>query len=244
MDIPITDPDFLPNHDNPFSSITKKWHKISTIVLNEFRHNRFNAISRFLKFIYHFFRDFRQTGAIAPSSVFLARGMARMPRKLTASAASPPLHILEIGGGTGSLTEEIVKQLRPSDHLDVVEIHHGFFEHIRDKYRGDNLEVHHCDILEFDPNRRYDVIISSLPYENMPGETGRNIWEKQLSLCKEGGYITYFKYLKPGSFKNRYERELVDRHLDHRGTVWLNLPPARVYTLRIDASPDDRGTGD
>ncbi len=196
-----------------------------------------------MKHLLSFFKDFKQTGAIAPSSRFLARGMVQELNKHTGSG-NPPLNILEIGAGTGPMTGEIVNSIRPADRFDVIEIHRDFFEHISRKYRQENVHIHHDDILKFDAGRSYDFIISSLPYENMPGETGRSIWEKQLHLCKDGGYITYFKYLKPGSFKNRYERELVDRYLAHRRTVWLNLPPARVYTLRVESPRTIGGTGD
>src|SRR5215471_18367200 len=64
-----------------------------------------------------FFRECRQhfhtTGAILPSSRFLARALVRPlfgPR--------PTWRILEVGPGTGSVTREIAKRMTMADRLD------------------------------------------------------------------------------------------------------------------------------
>ncbi len=63
-----------------------------------------------------FFREFRQrfktTGAIAPSSRFLASAMTGPMKKVLRRADAPPQRILEIGPGTGAVTRSIVKLLR------------------------------------------------------------------------------------------------------------------------------------
>lgn len=187
-----------------------------------------------MRFLLQFFKDHKQTGAIAPSSRFLARGMVRELRKRTRTGNPSPLNILEVGAGTGPMTGEILRNMRPGDHLDVVEINRPFYEHIRRKYGEEDLCLHHCDIRDFEPDRTYDFIFSSLPYENMPEEVVLEIWSRKLALCAEGGSIVYFKYLKPSTFGNMHERKFVERHLHHRKTVLLNLPPARVYTLKVE----------
>ncbi|MDZ7773273.1 MAG: methyltransferase domain-containing protein [Balneolaceae bacterium] len=187
-----------------------------------------------MKFLLQFFKDYKQTGAIAPSSRYLARGMVGELQNRTRTGDASPLNILELGAGTGPMTAEILRNMRPADHLDVVEINRPFCEHILRTYGKDDLCLHNCDVREFEPERSYDFIISSLPYENMPVEVGREIWNKKLALCAEGGCIVYFKYIKPSSFGNDYEKKIVERHLYHRRTVLMNLPPARVYTLRVD----------
>jgi len=68
-----------------------------------------------------FFREFRHhfrtTGAILPSSRFLARALVRHLRGPRA-----PSRILEVGPGTGSVTCEIARRMLPGDRLDAVEI--------------------------------------------------------------------------------------------------------------------------
>src|SRR5438270_8819364 len=73
-----------------------------------------------------FRRNFHTTGAILPSSRFLARAMAsdlKGPRG--------PARILEVGPGTGAVTREIVRLLLPGDRLDAVEINPSFVAHLR-----------------------------------------------------------------------------------------------------------------
>lgn len=159
--------------------------------------------------------------------------MVRALAGRTAAEDAPPLNILEIGAGTGPMTDEIIRCMRHADHLDVVEIHRKFYEHIRDRYGHHNLTAHCCDILDFQPGRTYDIIISSLPYENIPAENSQKIWNRKISLCEPGGTISYFKYLSPFGFKHDFERNLVEKCETNRETVLRNLPPARVYTLRI-----------
>src|SRR5262245_34325403 len=72
-----------------------------------------------------FYRQFRDqyhtTGSILPSSRALARAMTRPMRR-----RQPPRRILEVGPGTGAITAEIVRHLRPGDQFDIVEINAEF----------------------------------------------------------------------------------------------------------------------
>ncbi|MFP6764474.1 MAG: hypothetical protein VB858_12680, partial [Planctomycetaceae bacterium] len=69
-----------------------------------------------------FFRQFRQrfetTGAIAPSSRYLARAMVG---PLSQRGHAEPVRILEIGPGTGAVTRTLITHMRDGDHLDLVE---------------------------------------------------------------------------------------------------------------------------
>ena len=145
-----------------------------------------------------------------------------------------PFNILELGPGTGPLTNEIVKLLRPADHLDVVEVQEKFFKIVNNKFPGKNISVHFNDFLEFTPEKRYKFIFSSLPYDIMPRPVIRKIWEKKLSLCAPTAYICYFKYLKFRKFKCDYEEQVVKHFKHDKQLVFRNLPPAHIYTLRID----------
>src|SRR5438874_1849512 len=66
-------------------------------------------------------RHFRDTGALLPSSRFLARALVSELRKWRV-----PSRILEVGPGTGSVTSQILRHLAPGDRLDLVEGHRPF----------------------------------------------------------------------------------------------------------------------
>lgn len=188
-----------------------------------------------MKHLFYFFKDLKQVGAIAPSSKFLAKDLVSRFKKKLSNQNCPPLNILEIGAGTGPLTEQIIKHLRPEDQLDVVEIHKKFFQIVKTKYRQSNIQAYHSDILKFEPNQQYDFIFSSLPYENMPEDVSRKIWEKKLSLCTSDAYISYFKYVKFRDFKSDFEEKVVEKYGQDKKFVLLNLPPAKVYTLEVNS---------
>jgi phospholipid N-methyltransferase len=174
------------------------------------------------------------TGAVAPSSKFLAQNVVKPLQSVINLDASPPVNILEIGPGTGALTREIVKQLRPADSLDVVELQEPFFQIIKNKYQAENVEIYLNDFMKFQPEKRYGFIFSSLPYDNMPPQIIRKIWQKKLSLCSLDAYICYFKYVKFRKFKCDYEKQMVNKYKQNKKFVFRNLPPANVYTLQIN----------
>src|SRR5947209_7877719 len=117
-------------------------------------------------FLRAFRRNFHTTGAILPSSRFLARAMAsdlKGPRG--------PARILEVGPGTGAVTREIVRLLLPGDRLDAVEINPSFVTHLRRRFGEDALFRKHLDQVELIEgpveellgSEVYDFIISGLP---------------------------------------------------------------------------------
>src|SRR5688500_16349675 len=81
-----------------------------------------------------FRKNFRTTGAILPSSPFLARALAselNEPRK--------PGRILEVGPGTGPVTREILRLLKPADRLTAIEINPKFVRLLRRRFDSDPL---------------------------------------------------------------------------------------------------------
>lgn len=187
-----------------------------------------------LLFIKHFIQDIQSTGAIAPSSRFLARDIARILKTNSPVDDGRPLNILEIGPGTGSLTHHIIKQMDVGDHLDIVEINGKFYDHINRKYGHiQQVNTHHTDFLNFHTDIVYDYIFSSLPYESLPSSKSRSIWKKKLSLCRVGSYISYYKYLNFNHFRCKFEKELVTRYCQNQKLVFRNIPPAKLFTLEI-----------
>src|SRR5437763_11185965 len=71
-------------------------------------------------------RHFRTTGALLPSSRFLARALAA-PLAVHGS----PRQVLEVGPGTGSVTRAILRYLRPEDRLDAVELNRRFVDRLQ-----------------------------------------------------------------------------------------------------------------
>lgn len=197
-----------------------------------------------MEHLLHFFKDLKQVGAVAPSSKFLAKDLVEQLESTLSCPGCSPLNILEIGPGTGPLTKQITTLIRPSDHFDIVEINDHFYEVINRKFSAPNAQVHHEDILQFQPDRKYDYIFSSLPYEAMPEELITDIWKKKLYLCKDSAYICYFKYVSFRKFKCNFEEALVQKYQHNKKIVLRNLPPAKLFTLEIkNGTPEGNITG-
>src|SRR5947208_11326684 len=106
--------------------------------------------------------NFRTTGAILPSSRFLARALVKHledPR--------PPARILEVGPGSGSVTVEIARRMHPDDRLDAVEINRHFVDLLTQRVAReeafrpvrDQIEIVHAGLQDLPGESVYDYIV-------------------------------------------------------------------------------------
>src|ERR1700677_3247975 len=118
------------------------------------------------EFYQEFRRAYRNTGSILPSSRGLARALASPFRQRIG-----PARILEVGPGTGAVTTEIVRQLRPHDRLDIVEINAHFVDVLRRRFdeeplfqaRQSQANLIHAPLQEVPGAAVYDYMISGGP---------------------------------------------------------------------------------
>lgn len=205
-----------------------------------------------------FFRQFRQrfetTGAIAPSSSGLAKSMTRF---LAARDSQTPVRVLEIGPGTGPVTDKIVRLIRPGDTFDLVELNESFVELLKQRFENDPVwkaaapcsTVHQVPVQDFHAPERYDFVISGLPLNNFPAELVRTIADTYFQLLKPGGMLSYFEYMFVRPIRRRVTRgpqceritaidDILQAHCDRcriaRDNIWLNIPPAWVQHLKSD----------
>ncbi len=213
-----------------------------------------SALSHFLGEHIEFFRQYRQTfettGAVAPSSRFLARALTR-PLQQHAGHC----RVLEVGPGTGAVTRRIARLLKPDDRFDLVELNASFAGVLRHKFVADpdfhrvanRSEIHQCPIQEFAAPEPYDFIVSGLPLNNFPAEMVREIFDVFFRLLAPGGVLSYFEYMYMRPLRkvvsNRAGRarlgaletvlhEYLGQHRFRRDWVFVNVPPAWVQHLR------------
>jgi len=211
-------------------------------------------MKRFLTEHTEFFRQvrdtFHTTGAVAPSSSFVARALTRPMER-----HNGPKRILEVGPGTGSITRRIVTLLRPEDRLDTVELNDKFVDVLRHRLKhepdfarvADRVGVHHMAIQDFKADAPYDYIISGLPINNFTADLVREMFGVMFSLLAPEGVLTYFEYiymrkvkknLSTGARRDRLTKldalmeELCAKHRFHRDSVLINVPPAWANHLR------------
>jgi phospholipid N-methyltransferase len=204
-----------------------------------------------LAFWREFRRRFHTTGAVLPSSRYLARALAA-----PLLDARPPVHVLEVGPGTGAVTRVLARHLRPDDRLDAVEINEGFVALLRRRLcddaelarRATQVRVIHAPLEDLPGESAYDVIVSGLPLNNFSIGQIEGIFAAFRRLLRPGGTLSYFEYLLVRQLKTpfvgREERrrlEEIGRLLDgylkayqvRQERVLLNVPPAVVRYLRF-----------
>lgn len=220
-----------------------------------------SVISNYVEFYRQFRQRFKTTGAIAPSSRFLARSMIG-PMQI----AEGPRRVLEVGPGTGAVTNELVRQLRPGDRLDLVEINETFADILRRRLENeapwqsvsDQCEVHVLPLQEFQAEQPYDFVISGLPMNNFEPDLVSELLSCCFRLMSEGGVLSYFEYMyirgikcsvTRGDEKKRIRAidEIVgqwqDRYRFDRDWIFVNLPPAWVQHLKKPESGESDAAG-
>src|SRR5262249_46450273 len=114
-------------------------------------------------------RHFRDTGAVLPSSRFLAGALVSELRKRRG-----PSRILEVAPGTGSVTVRILRHLVHGDQLDIVELNKHFIDLLSRRFETewsfwrhrDHVRLIHSAIERLGGENIYDYIISGLPLNN------------------------------------------------------------------------------
>lgn len=194
---------------------------------------------------------FHTTGALFPSSPALARAMVQALRGMPS-----PRRVLEIGPGTGAVTDAILQVLDDQDSLDLVEINETFADHLRDRFRRDSQwaqatvpwTLHVGDLLDIDLDPGFDAIISGVPMNNFSPELVRSLIDRTLALGRPGGYYGFFEYYAIRSVKkcfvgpserNRLQgvgdvmHEYLAKHETSRDVVYANIPPAVAHHLTL-----------
>ena len=199
-------------------------------------------------------RHFRNTGALLPSSRFLARALVSELRKRRS-----PGRILEVGPGTGSVTAQILRYLMPGDRLDLVEVNSHFIDLLQSRFMRERkfrrcreqVKLIHAAVENLPGEGVYDFIISGLPLNNFSVAQVREIYRVYDRLLKPGGTLTYYEYVfirqLKSPFSDRRERRRLYRvgrvvgqyirtYQVRRERVFMNMPPAVVRHLRLKPS--------
>lgn len=173
-------------------------------------------------------------GAIAPSSRRLAGRLAAVvPER-------PGAVVVELGPGTGAVSDAIIGRLSPGTRYVAVEVDPRLADHLRaTRPRAEVLTGDAADLLTLLDRagvHRADAVVSSLPWTLFAAERQRAIVGQVARLVGAGGAFATFGYLPARRLPAaRRFRELLDTTFHEvivSRTVWRNLPPAFVYVCR------------
>ena len=185
-----------------------------------------------LAFLGAVMRHPRSVGAIAPSSVHLARKLSQH--------VTPGSRVIELGPGTGVVTRELLAKAGESGALLAVDTDRAFVERIRRAWPEIDCVCASAETLPLLAAERgwtdVDHIVSGLPFAVLPAATTRLIIDGVHSVLRRGGTFTTFQYAHAFRFPAavNFRRQLSAR-LGCEPTSQLvvrNVPPALVLSWR------------
>ena len=167
----------------------------------------------------------RKIGAVAVSSSELAAAMARqVPRG--------PGWVVELGGGTGSVTKAILKAGTPPDTLIVVERDPTLHKVLQERYPGVKVLLGDAgrlqSLLKREGIDHVKAIVSSLPLVSMKRAAQDRITAQVFMVLEPGAPLIQFTY----SLFSPIARRRHGVHGEVGDRVLQNLPPASVWVYR------------
>jgi phosphatidylethanolamine/phosphatidyl-N-methylethanolamine N-methyltransferase len=165
-----------------------------------------------------------QIGAVLPSGRPLARAMARwLP-------PDPDAYALELGPGTGSVTEALFEHGLREDRLIAIEKSEKMADLLR--HRFPKAKIITGDAFQLDQTLRrharqadkIGAVFCSLPLRNFRAAVADELAKKIRHLLPSGGRLIQYTYRiasTPPRASHHFQRVASD-------VVWFNIPPARV----------------
>ena len=167
----------------------------------------------------------KNIGAIAPSSRALARAIAAQVDPAMPGA------VLELGPGTGVITEAILERGVAPGRLILVEFDAEMAACLARRFEG--VRVIEGDAFDLSrtlgplASQTFSGIISGLPLLNFPTARRRAYLEGVCRLLEPGAPFVQFSY-----GVNAPVEPPPGFGVDRAALVWANLPPARVWVYR------------
>ena len=179
-------------------------------------------------FLQEWFANPQRTGSVAPSSRQLSAAMAQwLP-------ANPESFVLELGPGTGAVTEALIKRGLREDRLVAIERNPKMARLLREKFpraqiiNGDAWHLDHLLRSRREPIESVGAVISSLPLLNFPPAEAEALTQKIRSVLEPDGHWVQYSY----HLGKKQVRGAASFKLRASKIVWLNFPPARVSVFK------------
>jgi len=166
-------------------------------------------------------------GAVTPSGRFLARTMARYVD------IDIPGPVIELGPGTGPVTEALVEGGVDPARLVLVEFNPVFCRLLRSRYpqatvlQGDAYSLKR--LLETQLKEPAAAVVSGLPLLTKPVKTRLRLINDAFALLQREAPFIQFTY---SMTTPPIPKGLSGVRTEASERIWMNLPPARVWIYR------------
>ena len=216
---------YIPSHTRPTRQIIDYDCPMKSIA-----NSRSSRLGRWA-FFRQWLKNPLRVAAISPSSAHLARQMI----------AELPVHsrkIIELGGGTGAITQVLLEHGVSAEQLLVVELNEELHQHLQARFPDVQIELGNATQLVsiarsagFLDDGKVDAIISGLGLLSMPKELQKEILEAAFECLTPEGRFIQFTYGPANPVSNEVIKEM-DLTGRRAGFTWLNMPPATVFVYR------------
>src|SRR6202042_34291 len=165
-------------------------------------------------------------GAVTPSGKVLARAMARY---VDPNSTGP---VVELGPGTGPVTEALVEAGVEPSRLVLVEFNPSFCRILRSRYpaatlvQGDAYSMRR--LLETLLLQPAAAVVSGLPLIPKPIKMRLRLLRDAFDLMVPGAPFVQFTYSVASPLPRRFGGFSVEAS----ERIWMNIPPARVWVYR------------
>ena len=183
-------------------------------------------------------RQPRIVGAIAPSSTAVSAELAAVVPKV-----GWPL-VVELGPGTGSVTDAIAACLPAGGRHLAVEVDDELVTHLRrTRPHVETIWGDACDLgalLDSADADRVDAVVCALPWSLIGEGKQREILDQMAEVLVPGGVVSVLAYPHahwlPRARDFRSALNETFEEVVRSAVVWPNAPPAVVYTCRRPVS--------
>lgn len=142
----------------------------------------------------NFLKNPLRNASVIPSSVWARRAMLKNINFRSVHS------IVELGPGTGTFTEEIIRRSKPGTKIILIEIEKSYVRLLRKKFGKrvivENSSAHLLDeVLAKHGLERADLIISGLPFP--PEKIKKQIFRSIRRQTDQGTIFRFFTYMPP-----------------------------------------------
>ena len=191
------------------------------------------------RFIRAFINDPLGVSNIFPASKFLSDQMAYE------AGVSKRFKIIEVGVGTGALTQSMLPFLGQTHEYLGIEINPKFYQFLNNtflsRYQKDIQNTKSFEfkkmsvenLLDVCALESVDLVVSSLPWTAFDRETQCKLLKPAFKVLKHGGVFTFYNYIITSqSSKMKSMLDLMNQKFSRveKGSLVLkNIPPATVW---------------
>lgn len=189
-------------------------------------------------------------GSVVPLSDATARTITKHIITYAQQLKQSPMRVLELGAGTGTLSTQIIQGLENTTlpyHIDLIELLPEYADLLQKKFKHNpNVSVFNSDARAFEPPYKYQIIISTLPFNafGFDYQTVEEIFKKIVDISEPGALLLWVEYAAIPTFlrlfsmgqtrvnftkKQDFLTHFKNEHETHQELIFWNIPPTWLY---------------